>query len=179
MTPCRILCFAALVAAAGATGATGEVGEVGSAGHNCTDHDLRWSSSGGAPRVEVPSTCTLLDLANTRVGDGTAEALAASLAANAVRGVDNVAVLRLQRNSIGDVGLAALAGYLGLGGSAVEVLHLSSNDIKDEGMAALAISIKCESFSSCLMAMLAPRRFDSSNYIFLLLGFQWTHRFFF
>ena len=76
----------------------------------------------GAPRVEVPPSCTALDLANTRVADGTAQALAVGLAANAARGWDQINTLRLQRNSIGDEGCSALAGYLQQEGCALEVL---------------------------------------------------------
>jgi len=90
----------------------------------------------------VDRWCVQLCLANTKLRDGSVEAVAAALAANAARGEDRVAVLRLQRNFLSDSGAGALGSYLATPGCATEVLHLSTNDIGDEGVALLAHGVE-------------------------------------
>jgi len=149
----KMLLLRALISIAWVSGAAAQedsAQEDSGAFRNCTDADLKWVTVNGAPRVEVPAACTALNLANTRVADGTAQALAVGLAANAAQGLDQINTLRLQRNSIGDAGCSALAGYVQQAGCALEVLHLSSNDISDDGAAELAAALQRTSKTSKL-----------------------------
>mmetsp|Transcript_1835 Transcript_1835/g.3691 ORF Transcript_1835/g.3691 Transcript_1835/m.3691 type:complete len:670 (+) Transcript_1835:98-2107(+) len=104
--------------------------------NNCTEANLVWGiKKGGMALQSLPAECTTLDLSNTRIGDGKAEALAAALK---LPGAPTLEVLKLQRNSIGDAGLTALAPLL----VRIPVVHLSSNDIGDEGASALADALR-------------------------------------
>ena len=67
--------------------------------NNCTEANLVWGvKKGGMALQSLPAECTTLDLSNTRIGDGKAEALAAALK---LPGAPTLEVLKLQRNSIG------------------------------------------------------------------------------